>query len=95
MPTQRPLLQSTRWFDTLATHLPHLSRAETRTLALWSFAATLTQHIASTTCAFFLAELFDLPFGSLRQRLREFYWPAQKKRGTHRRGLSVEAWRPC
>lgn len=91
MPAQRPLQQCTRWFDTLATHFPQLNRAEARALALWSFAATLTQHIGSTTCAVFLAELFDLPFGGLRQRLREFYWPAQKKRGTHRRGLSVEA----
>lgn len=91
MPTQRPLEQCTRWFDTLATHLPHLSRAQVRTLALWSFAATLTQHIASTTCAVFLADLFEQPFVCIRQRLREFYWPAQKKRGTDRQELSVEA----
>ncbi len=91
MPAQRPLEQCTRWFDTLASHLPHLSRAQVRTLALWSFAATMTQHIASTTCALFLAKLFDQPFACMRQRLREFYWEAQKKRGQDRRELSVQA----
>lgn len=91
MRQERPLDQCTRWFDTLATHLPHLSRAQRRTLALWSFAATLTQHIGSTTCAAFLARLFDQPFSNWRQRLREFYWEAPQKRGSSRRALTVEA----
>ncbi len=50
----------------------------------------MTQHIASTTCAVFLAQLFEQPFGRLRQRLREFYWQAQQKPGTDRLELSVE-----
>lgn len=74
----------------LATHFPKLSRTQIRTLTLWSFAATLTQHIASTTCACFLAELFDRPYACFRQRLREFYWPAEQKRGTRRVALQVE-----
>jgi hypothetical protein len=90
MHAERPLEQCTRWFNTLATHFPHLSRAHVRTLALWSFAATMTQHIASTTCAFFLARLFDEPQANLRQRLREFYWPAQQKPGAGRLELDVE-----
>lgn len=89
MSQQRPLQQCTRWFDILATHLPVLSRPELRTLALWSYAATLTQHIASTTCAYFLARLFDHPYNSFRQRLREFYREAECKRGRQRRTLEV------
>lgn len=89
MHRERPLEQCTRWFDTLTTHFPHLSRAQVRTLALWSFATMLTQHIASTTCAFFLARLFGQPQQNFRQRLREFYWPSQHKRGTNRQTLDV------
>lgn len=90
MHQERPLEESTRWFNTLATHLPHLSRPQLRTLALWSFAATMIQHIASTTCAFFLARLFEQPQANFRQRLREFYWPAQHKSGQKRQELDVE-----
>lgn len=87
---KRPLRQCTRWFNILATRFPNLSRAEVRTLALWSFAATLTQHIGLTTCAGFLAPLFDQSFDSVRQRLRELYWDAAQKRGSSRRALNVE-----
>lgn len=91
MHAERPLDQSKRWFDMLATQLPHLSRPQLRTLALWSFAATLIQQIASTTCAVFLAELFDAQPNTVRQRLREFYWPAAQKPGLHRAQVDVEA----
>jgi hypothetical protein len=87
---ERPLRQCTRWFDILATRFPALSRPETRTLALWSFAATITQHIGSTTCAGFLAQLFEQPLGNFRQRLREFYWGAEQKRGSGRSALNVQ-----
>ncbi len=90
MRQERPLEQCTRWLNILATQFPKLSRAQVRTLALWSFAATITQHIGSTTCAGFLARLFDQPLGNFRQRLREFYWGAEQKRGSLRRALDVE-----
>lgn len=89
MHAERPLQECTRWFNTLTTHFPKLSRTQCRTLALWSFAAMLTQHIASTTCACFLAQLFALPQANVRQRLREFYWPSHHKRGTNRQTLDV------
>ena len=90
MQAEHPLEQCTRWFNMLATHFPNLSRSQVRTLALWSFAATLTQRIASSTSAFFLARLFDQPHNNMRQRLREFYWEAAQKPGTHRRALPVQ-----
>ena len=91
MQAERPLDQCTRWFDMLATHLPHLSRAQLRTLALWSFAATMTQHIASTTCAYFLARLLGQPQRNLRQRLRELYWEAEREPGQRRQALDAGA----
>ena len=93
MQAERPLEECTRWFNTLTSHFPHLSRAQLRTLALWSFAATMTRHIASTTCAYFLARLFKQPPPNLRQRLRQrqFYWQAQQKQkpGRQRQELEV------
>jgi len=58
-------------------------------LALWTYAATLTEHIGSTTCAAFLAQLLGEPENTLRQRLREFYRPAAIKRGPARAELDV------
>ena len=58
-------------------------------LALWSYAATLTEHIGQTTCAAFLAEVLADDANTLRQRLREFYRPAERKRGPGRRDLDV------
>ena len=89
MTTGRPRRQLTRWNRTLAQHLPHLSAAERAALALWSFAATLTEHIGQTTCAAFLAQALGQPEGTLCQRLREFYRPAAVKRGAHRREFDV------
>ena len=87
--TGRPHRQLTRWTRELARHLSHLTSAERATLALWSFAATITEHVGQTTCAAFLAEALGGSENTLRQRLREFYRPAAHKRGTHRRELDV------
>lgn len=89
MTTGRPQTHVTRWARDLARHLPHLSSAERTALALWSYAATLTEHIGQTTCAAFLAEALGTPESTVRQRLREFYRPAALKRGAHRRDLDV------
>ena len=95
MTTGRPQTHVTRWARDLATHLPHLSTAERTGLALWSYAATVTEHIGQTTCAAArtsvraLAEALTEPENTLRQRLREFYRPAEHKRGAHRRDLDV------
>ena len=89
MTTGRPQTHVTRWARELARHLPHLSAAERTALALWSYAATVTEHIGQTTCAAFLATALTEPENTLRQRLREFYRPAEHKRGPHRRDLDV------
>jgi hypothetical protein len=89
MATQRPRDQLTRWLDHLDRHLPHLSRPQRRTLALWSHAATVTQHIGLTTCVAFLAEFAGVSAASMRTRLREFYRPAAIKRGEQRHALDV------
>ncbi len=89
MATQRPQDQLTRWSDHLERHLPHLTRPQRRSLALWSYAATITEHIGLTTCAALLAETLCLSAGTLRGRLRDFYRPAERKRGDQRTDLDV------
>lgn len=89
MTTGRPRTQVRQWTQLLARNLPHLSAAERNVLALWSFAATLTEHIGQTTCAAFLAQCLGSSETALRQRLREFYRPARIKRGRHRQELDV------
>ncbi|MEM6327975.1 MAG: transposase, partial [Bacteroidota bacterium] len=86
---KRSRSQLTRWDRELARRLPHLSRPQRRSLTLWSFAATVTEHIGSATCAAFLAQLLDAREGAVRQRLREFYRPAALKRGHRRAELDV------
>lgn len=87
--TERPRRQLTRWLDHLGDHLPHLSRPQRRALALWTYAATLTEHIGLTTCAAFLAETTRTSESALRARLREFYRPAALKRGRQRDQIDV------
>lgn len=89
MATQRPRDQLTRWLDRLEIHLPHLSRPQRRSLALWSYAATITEHIGLTTCVAFLAETTLTSAASMRTRLRELYRPAEIKRGAQRSDLDV------
>lgn len=89
MTTGRPRGQLTRWTDHLGEHLPHLSKPQRTVLALWTYAATITEHVGSTTCAAFLAETLGESENTLRQRLREFYRPAERKRGPDRRDLDV------
>ena len=89
MTTGRPRGQLTRWTDHLGQHLPHLSKPQRTVLALWTYAATLTEHVGSTTCAAFLPETLGESENTLRQRLREFYRPAAVKRGPDRRDLDV------
>ena len=60
-------------------------------LALWSFAVALLQACGQTTVSYFLARLLGAKPDTLRQRLREFCFDAQDKRGPKRRQLEVEA----
>ena len=73
-----------------AANLSHLTSAERATLALWSFAATITEHVGPDhVCRLPSPKPLGGSENTLRQRLREFYRPAAHKRGTHRRELDV------
>jgi len=82
----KPLQQ---WYETILRYLPSLSRPQARVLAMWSFSLVVTKRIGVSSNANFLASYLDQDEGALRQRLREFYWEAEQKRGKKRRELEV------
>jgi len=82
----RPLQQ---WFEIIRRNLPHLSMPQARVLAMWSYSLVLTKRIGLSSNANFLAALLSQDENTLRQRLREWYWDAEQKRGEKRRELDV------
>ena len=80
----------TEWATTLQTHLPHLSKPQVMVLAWWSLGMVLARSCALTAVSACLAPWFNCKENTLRQRLREFCYPAQAKRGNHRQAVVVE-----
>ena len=78
-----------QWAETVSKHLPHLSKPVASVLALWSFGMVMTKSCGLSTVAGFLADLLQQQENTMRQRLREWYWGAQDKRGEKRRQLEV------
>ena len=81
------LQQISSWTRAVSTHLDTLSAPQARVLALWSFAAVLLRTASLSRVSLFLAGLLDCKAATARQRLREFYKPADKKAGRQRREL--------
>lgn len=80
-----------QWVATVATHLPHLSKAQATVLAFWSFGMVMVGSCGCTTVAAFLAKLLKQKDNTVRQRLREWYWEAAAKQGDHRQTLEVQS----
>ena len=89
-----------QWDVTVSTHLPGLSPAQAYVLALWSYGMVLARSCGITSVAVFLAPLLGAKENTVRQRLREWCYDAEDKRGTTRcRPLAPpspagERWRP-
>jgi hypothetical protein len=77
------------WRTRLGIHLPHLTQPQLTVLALWSFGIVLARSCALTAVTVILAALLTCKENTVRQRLREFTYEAEAKRGTHRRDLDV------
>ena len=71
--------------------LPSLSKAEAEVLGLLSYGLLLFNGCGITRLSNGLAKLEQVPAQRLRQRLREFYYEAEAKRGKKRRAVKVEA----
>lgn len=77
------------WLAALTTAFAHLSAAELRGLACFSFGMLLARSCSLTAVAAQLADLLGQKFDTVKQRLREWYCEAQAKAGRHRRQLDV------
>jgi hypothetical protein len=71
--------------------LPGLSKAEAEALGLLSYGILMFNGCGITRLSKGLAKLEQVPAGRLRQRLREFSYEAEAKRGNKRREIKVEA----
>jgi len=89
MALPKPLRQ---FYRTIHTNLPHLTKPQAITLALWSFAIIHTGTCGLTTVATYAALLLRQSQNTFRQRLREFYKDAAHKAGAQRRELDIT---PC
>jgi hypothetical protein len=75
------------WADRVATAFPELPPATALALAVWSFGLVLAHACGLTAVAAHLAPILGRSANTTRQRLREFYQPAARKRGTGRTEL--------
>ena len=78
------------WRATLMTYLPHLSKPQATGLALWSLGMVLARSCALSAVSALLAEGLRQQDNTVRQRLREWCYEAQAKRGTKRQEVRVE-----
>jgi Transposase DDE domain len=78
-----------QWTATVSRQLPHLSRPQASVLALWSLGIVLTRSCGLSQVSVLLALLLGQQEETLRQRLREWYYPAQDKAGKQRCTLEV------
>lgn len=79
-----------QWKETVSSHLPQLSRAQAAVLALWSLGIVVSGSCGLSQVSVVLAGMLGQGEATLRQRLREWYYPAKDKVGKHRRQLGVE-----
>ena len=83
-----------QWLTTIRQPLSPLSKPQATVLALWSFGMVLARSWALSAVSNLLAEGMQRNEQTVRQRLREWYYDAQRKRGTKRQALRVETCFP-
>lgn len=80
-----------QWIHQVTTRLPTLSKTQARLLALYSYGMILARSCGISSVTLLLSCLLQTNPANLRQRLREFYYDKQDKRGKKRTDLKVEA----
>lgn len=84
-----------QWQVELAKRLPGLSVAQVRVLAEWSLGMVLGRSCALTLVSLVWATAKREQPGTVRQRLREWCYAAERKRGSGRQAVEVEACFPA
>src|SRR5690349_12777670 len=83
-----------QWQTTVSTHLPNLSPAQATVLAFWSFGMLLARSCGITSVCAILAPLLGSSESTLRQRLREWCYDKDDKRGKKRQDIDVSSCFP-
>jgi len=78
-----------QWETTVSRYMPHLSRPQAYVLALWSYGMVLAKSCGITSVAALLARLLDVSYSTMRQRLREWCYDAEDKKGEKRQEVDV------
>jgi hypothetical protein len=78
-----------QWQETVSSHLPHVSRPQARILAQWSYALIFVHHSGMTMVGAWLAQFFGGTENAWRQRLREWCYDAEDKKGEKRAQLEI------
>jgi len=86
--------QLDQWVVTVAEHLPQLSKPQATVLALWSFGMAVVKSCALTAIMLFLANLLRVKENTMRQRLREWCYSREDKRGKKRVDIEVQSCFP-
>jgi hypothetical protein len=79
------------WQKRVAALIPSLSTAHVMLLGLISYGVVILNGCGLTRLAQGLAKIEQVPEERLRQRIREFYYEADAKRGKKRRAVDVQA----
>src|SRR6266699_2473383 len=86
MSQPKPLSQ---WIESVSSAFPKLSRPQAKVLAYWSYGMVLAKSCGIILVCAALAIQLNCSEASLVQRLREWCYGAQDKRGSRRRELEV------
>ncbi len=78
-----------QWIETVSNAFPKLSRPQAKVLALWSYGMVLAKSCGITLVCAVLALQLGCSEASLVQRLREWCYGGQDKKGDKRRELDV------
>lgn len=84
-----------QWTTEVSERMPHLSKPQVLGLALWSFGVVAARHCGLSTVALLMAAVWGSSPNTMRQRLREFYQPAARKRGAQRQEVVVTTCVPA
>lgn len=79
------------WENTVIHHMPHLSKPQAVVLALWSFGIVMAQTCGLSSVAVCMGLILGQRENTVRQRLREWYWGCDEKKGEQRVTLDVTA----
>ena len=78
------------WQKRVGDLLPSLSRSQAMVLGSLSYGMVILDGCGMTRLSNGLAKIEQVPVNRLRQRLREFYYEAEAKRGKKRRAVDVQ-----